>query len=653
MAFYDFLKNNKANSSTVNENVKTGFKLNNIGLIARRNTEVLLEKVKGEVEQKLKLWKDIGEEHLENFDELEMIYGKVPLVHGAINKTVDFTIGTGFSIKTENEKVKEILEQFMKDVSFDLVIRNVIRDVLIYGCSFVELVKQAGGIVDVIPRSPKYMYVKRDKFGLVEGYTQYRGMLASVIRFSPNEMSFFTTNVLGDRAYGTSCITPLRKIVENKLSLENDMATLVRRKSNAPIHVKLGSETNLATSDDLETFRQSLEDMRSDQEWVTNHAVEMDVVGFEGKVMDLAPYNSHYENQLIYGLEIPYVLLGLANVPEGLASVQMEAFERKIVSIQQSIEKVVENDIFRKILESNGLQTDDLELEWNKTSESERRAEISSLNTTLSLASTGLLSLDFVSEVEKRLRELFNFPARELTRAEEENRPVPVIPGQQNVEQRSLAHVHEHVLVEELFDKNLQEWIGFNYREYLLNIKKFIESSRFEKREYKTFKYIPGTQQSEWEELTIKYHLQDNLSKKQVESLRNVLLNAFDEGKSVRKISKDIINKVRPGDLQVLIPETKNEVGDVLRKSYSRTVSELQRSLSMARTETIRASNEGALMNYANAEVQEVSWSASIGDRTCSYCDEQNGKIYGIEQARDLIPAHDMCRCSFSPVINT
>jgi SPP1 gp7 family putative phage head morphogenesis protein len=81
------------------------------------------------------------------------------------------------------------------------------------------------------------------------------------------------------------------------------------------------------------------------------------------------------------------------------------------------------------------------------------------------------------------------------------------------------------------------------------------------------------------------------------------------------------------------------------------------KALTIARTETIRASNEGALDRYAEAGVTEKEWSAD-GEGTCEVCDGLDGQQISLED--DFVtddgavsgpPAHPNCRCSVLPVL--
>lgn len=82
-----------------------------------------------------------------------------------------------------------------------------------------------------------------------------------------------------------------------------------------------------------------------------------------------------------------------------------------------------------------------------------------------------------------------------------------------------------------------------------------------------------------------------------------------------------------------------------------------ERAMMIARTETIRASNEGALSRYAQAGVERKEWSAD-GEGTCDDCENLDGvqvalgeNFEGDEDSVDAPPLHPMCRCSILPVL--
>ena len=76
------------------------------------------------------------------------------------------------------------------------------------------------------------------------------------------------------------------------------------------------------------------------------------------------------------------------------------------------------------------------------------------------------------------------------------------------------------------------------------------------------------------------------------------------------------------------------------------------RSMLVARTEIMAASNFGNTQGYKAAGVQQVQWLGADDERECSICYPMNGEIFDIDDAPPL-PAstHPACRCIYTVVI--
>lgn len=385
--------------------------------------------IQTEVELTPEIIEKVGEKHPYNFSLYEQAYLQVPIIHGAINKTVDFTLGPGFYIDSDNEAARKKIEQFMEEQDFDTFLRIITRNMLIYGCAFVEIVaptkkelikddttnltkevetKKNKGISQLVILDPKYIFVKRDKHGKIEGYTQYRGKNNKAIDLSIDEIAYFPYNQIGEDVYGTSMLRPLfggKKVslLTQFLETEEAMKTIVKRRANTPIQVQVGTDEFPATSTDVQTVADQMVDITAQNEFVTSHTVNFNVLGYRGRILDIRPYLEHYENNIIYGLEVPAVLLGRANVPEGLANVQMTAYERRIKSLQSFIEKVLESQILRRIVPN-----DTIEFEWGQpTAEMEDIESMRFMN----ILKTPMLSDETRNDVENLLRKKIGLEA--------------------------------------------------------------------------------------------------------------------------------------------------------------------------------------------------------------------------------------------------
>ena len=78
------------------------------------------------------------------------------------------------------------------------------------------------------------------------------------------------------------------------------------------------------------------------------------------------------------------------------------------------------------------------------------------------------------------------------------------------------------------------------------------------------------------------------------------------------------------------------------------------RAQRIARTETITASNQGALYGYKEAGCDQCEFYTAQDERTCETCNDLNHEVFNVADADNIITGstHPNCRCCFLPVIN-
>jgi SPP1 gp7 family putative phage head morphogenesis protein len=94
------------------------------------------------------------------------------------------------------------------------------------------------------------------------------------------------------------------------------------------------------------------------------------------------------------------------------------------------------------------------------------------------------------------------------------------------------------------------------------------------------------------------------------------------------------------------IPKVKAALGKVLDATELRLED-------IARTETMRAANEGALLGYKDNGVTESRLLVTPDETTCEECMALDGRVYPVDEASGVLPVHIKCRCVWEPVTET
>jgi SPP1 gp7 family putative phage head morphogenesis protein len=111
------------------------------------------------------------------------------------------------------------------------------------------------------------------------------------------------------------------------------------------------------------------------------------------------------------------------------------------------------------------------------------------------------------------------------------------------------------------------------------------------------------------------------------------------------ELSKGLSEGLNPRDIADNIVEQVNKGFGTVTKNRARIV---------ARTEIINAHAQGTLSRFQQAGIQEVQGRSELitasDDRVCPRCLALEGQKFKLREARNIIPVHPMCRCSWIPI---
>lgn len=399
---------------------------------------------KGLVQQNIVQFpKKLGEEHPFELSVTEALFKKFGLVAAIIDKYVDFIVGPGFFVRSEDERAQKIIEDFLRDTQFSSLLRAWLREALLKGNGYLEL----GGKQSEVPQgmkvlNAKFMYVDRDREGELKGYNQFMGNLKTfstnkVESFEPFEIAHLPLNVVGDCPYGLGVIYPAINTVNQLIGARVNTTVLMERKTNSPYHIKIGAEGENPNQGDVDQFINDLQFLKNSHEWVTGNDIEINAIEFGNYMDKLTPVLEYFTQTLFAEVQIPEVIMGHGSIPEGLAKVQMDAWERTIGAIQEETEKVIEQQIFQRVLRANEIEAH-VEFEWGAPSNAEKNARVLKITELLKIID---LSPKMKDMLELELAQLMGLNVALLEddqeqRDREEERRQPIVPGQNREEEK-------------------------------------------------------------------------------------------------------------------------------------------------------------------------------------------------------------------------
>jgi SPP1 gp7 family putative phage head morphogenesis protein len=140
----------------------------------------------------------------------------------------------------------------------------------------------------------------------------------------------------------------------------------------------------------------------------------------------------------------------------------------------------------------------------------------------------------------------------------------------------------------------------------------------------------------------------------QPEALSKIQLLATRAFEELKGISANMSSEMSRILAQGMVDGTGAE--DIAREMSERIDSLTRsRALLVARTEIINAHAEGQLDAFQELGIEELGvmaeWSTAGDDRVCPICAEFEGKVFTVEEARGMIPAHPNCRCAWIPFV--
>ena len=286
-----------------------------------------------------------------NLQKYENIYRKGGLISQAIDAYPLFGLSSGYVLDGPDDKVKLIEDWFYK-INIEELMWQCWVDALVYGDAIQENVMSKGkDVLYVVPRNPKYFRINLDEWGMIVSYTQQAaGKDKNLVPHKVTNLALIT--VSGDN-HGISLIQRAFDDIMRDTRTAESTAVAIERHGYPRYHIKCGTVGGEGYSDeDKKTIAREFEELKADNEFVTNPDVEIIPIDVQG-VGKVATYNEWSLGRLLGALGVPSEVIGTGqNVSTyATASVEMVSFILRVETQQKKIARCYNELIDLKLKE--------------------------------------------------------------------------------------------------------------------------------------------------------------------------------------------------------------------------------------------------------------------------------------------------------------
>ena len=284
--------------------------------------------------------------HNFNFDIYYQCYERIPKVFRAINTIANFAVQGGYKLRGSETDVEKI-KKWTRKAHFDNHLITIAKEMRIYGNVFIEPIG-SGDSLELKFLPVDTMKVRRAKTGEHLGFVQI--IRENIVgEWKSDELIHIKWNALGTSPYGMSEIRPNLNALTDKLDAEKVLPEIIKFHADNRIVWKLGTPDRPYNQNQMDNWKSELEDRVVAGDVICAGDVDPVVIQPIRGAAEVIRLIQHVENQLNTGLNNPQILIeGRSDAQASL--IQMDAFEREIMTQQDVMGKEIENKIFNRIL---------------------------------------------------------------------------------------------------------------------------------------------------------------------------------------------------------------------------------------------------------------------------------------------------------------
>lgn len=279
---------------------------------------------------------------IQDFDINLGYYKEIPELRAVIDARATWTIGKGLKTDPETQIILDTIKGWGKD-SFNTILENMIRTMLITGDSFAEIIRDENKeLINLKPLDPSSMVIIVDNKGIIKRYEQISKINGNPRKkFEVEDIFHLARNRVADEIHGVSLIESLRIIIDAKNEAMADMRKLMHR------HVKPLVKFILDTDDETEiaNFKAKADNAIATGEnlYLPKDVAEHEIISVPANsTLNPIPWIERLDAQFYQVAQVPKIILGgSAEFTEASAKIAYLAFQQNVEEDQLFIEEQV------------------------------------------------------------------------------------------------------------------------------------------------------------------------------------------------------------------------------------------------------------------------------------------------------------------------
>jgi len=308
------------------------------------------------------------------------------MVFAAVNIIAFNTVMCGYTLISENEKAKELIQTNFDRMDIDgVLIDNVIYG-LVVGDSYIEKVRgrlndnttksNKQYTVSLKTASPLTMIINADKYGREESFQQkVEGRLLPT-KLSKDDIIHLRFFPDLDSPYGISLLEASKLSIDRMRDVDESLFNAVQRHGGPKFWVQVGTEEEIPPKAVFDKIKTDLEDISSKNEFITPGVIKISTIDERG-VPGVEAYADTFLKKTLVGLMCSQEALGLqtGTGSDAMANQRSLMFERFIKTLQHKMSTKLRVELINQILVENGFDENIVFMVFNSVTDADEEAK--------------------------------------------------------------------------------------------------------------------------------------------------------------------------------------------------------------------------------------------------------------------------------------